>query len=100
MAHSEDTGAAPDTEQLHDAATQAEQGLEQLATGLGQQGAPPETIQALTKMAEIVRTIASGLAKGMKEQAPEPAHTMDSAMAETMRERAAAQQGAAAPPQA
>ncbi len=91
MAHSEDTGGAPDPEELHDAATQAEAALEKLATGLGQVGAPPETVQAFSKMADIVRKTASGLAKGMKESEPEPAHTMDSAMEETMRERAASQ---------
>jgi hypothetical protein len=46
-------------------------------------------------MAELVRKLASGLAKGMKESEPEPSHTMDSAMEATMAERAAAQQQAA-----
>lgn len=90
MAASEDTGGRPDTEELHDAAMQAEAGLEKLATGLGQLGADPQTVQAFSKMAEITRKTATGLAKGLKEQPAEPAHTMDSAMADTMRERAAA----------
>ena len=62
--------------------------LEKLATGLGQLGADPQTVQAFSKMAEITRKTAVGLAKGLKEQPAEPAHTMDSAMADTMRERA------------
>lgn len=96
MAHSEDTGGPPDTEELYDTCHQAQQLLEKASTaitGLGDQ----QTGQALGKMADIVGKISDGLAKGMKEQAPEPAHTMDSAMAETMRERTNAQQAAAPP---
>lgn len=93
MAHSEDTGAAPDTEQLHDHAMEAEKALEQLATGLGQIGAAPEAVKAVSQMAEVVRKIGTGLAKGMKAEPAEPAHTphtMDSAADEMMAERNAA----------
>src|SRR5687767_14384511 len=99
MATSEETGGAPDAEELHDHAVKAEGHIEKLATGLGQVGAPDETVNGLTKVAEILRQIGSGLAKGMKEAPPEEAHTMDSAMEDTMRERAASRQSAGeAPP--
>jgi hypothetical protein len=94
MAHSEDTGAAPDSEELHDCAVAAEQNVEKLSTGLAQAGADEQTVQALSKIADILRKIGSGLAKGMKEAPPEPAHTMDSAMQETMADRARARQEA------
>lgn len=98
MAHSEDTGGAPDTEELYDTCHQAQQLLEKAATGLGQINADPQMVQAVGKMADILGKICDGLAKGLKEQAPEPAHTMDSAMAETMRERSAAREGSAPQP--
>jgi hypothetical protein len=96
MAISEETGGPPDAEELHDHAVTAEEALEKLSTGLAQIGGDDQTVQALSKMAEITRKIASGLAKGMKEAPPEESHTMDSAMQDTMRERAAARQTAGA----
>jgi hypothetical protein len=97
IARSEDTGAPPDAEELHDLATQAESCVEKLATGLGQAGQDPQLVTNLGQMADILRQIGSGLAKGMKESEPEPAHTIDTAMQETMRERAAARSAAEAP---
>ncbi len=90
MAHSQDTGGAPDTEQLYDLCVEAEKKLEQIATGLGQIGAAPEAVEAVSKMADVVRKICAGLAKGMKEEPAEPSHTMASATDEMMAERAAA----------
>ncbi len=90
MAHSEETGGAPDAEELHDYATQAATASSKLATGLAAVGADPQAAQACEKMSEIFTKIGSGLAKGMKEAPPEPAHTMDTAMQATMAERAQA----------
>ena len=81
--------ATPDTEEVHDYAVEASKCLEQRATGLGQLGADPGAVEAVSKMADVTRKIASGLAKGMKEQEAAPAHTMDSAADEMMAERAA-----------
>jgi hypothetical protein len=94
MAHSEETGGPADPEELHDIATQAVTCLSKLSTALAQAGAPDAVVQALDKMGEVVGKISDGLAKGMKEAEPEPAHTMDSAMQATMAERAAAKQNA------
>lgn len=80
----------PDTEQLYNLCVEAEKLLEQLSTGLGQVGAAPEAVHAVSSMADVVRKICSGLAKGMKESPPEPAHTMDSAAEEMMADHAAA----------
>ncbi len=74
-------------EQLHEHASQAEQHLEQLATGLARIDADPQAVEAITKMAGVVRTVASSLAKQGLEgqraegQPPEPQGqpTMDSA---------------------
>jgi hypothetical protein len=98
MAHSEDTGGAPDAEELHDYANEAQQCCSKLSTGLAQAGEDPQTVQAVEKIAEILGKIGAGLAKGMKQAEPEPAHTMDSAMQETLAERAAARQNADAAP--
>lgn len=92
MAHSEDTGGAPDTEELYDKCKQAEKLLEQIATGLGQLGAAPEAVKAFSQMADVVEKVCNGLAKSMKEEPAEPAHTMDSAADEMMAERAAARE--------
>jgi GTP cyclohydrolase I len=81
--------AQPDTEEVHDYAVEAEKSVEQLATGLGQMGADPGMVEACGQMADVLRKIATGLAKGMKEQEAAPAHTMDSAADEMMAERAA-----------
>lgn len=70
---------------LHDVALNAERALEQLATALGQAQAPPPTIQAVTKMADVARSIVSaighstqGTAPPAPEQAPQQ-HTFGSA---------------------
>lgn len=84
----------PDTESAHDCAVRAEKALEQLATDLGQLGAEPQAVEAVSQMADVVRKIGTGLAKGMKEQPAEPAHTMDSAADAMMADR----QAAAGPP--
>lgn len=94
MAHSEDTGGAPDTEQLYDACHQAQALLEKIATGLGQAGAAPEAVKAVSQMADVVGKICNGLAKGMKSEPAEQPHTMDTAADEMMADRRAA----AAPP--
>jgi len=98
MAHSEETGGAPDAEELTDLANTAQECLSKLATGLAQIGAPPEVAQGIEKMVEIVGKISSGLSKGMKDAPPEAPHTIDSAMEATMAERAAARQAADAAP--
>lgn len=85
-----DQTAQPDTEQVHSLATEAEKCLGQLATGLGQIGADPQAVDAITKMADVIRQIASGLAKGMKQQPAAPAHTMDTATTAMMADHAAA----------
>lgn len=79
--------AQPDPESVHDDAVEAEKCLEQLATSLGQLGADPKAVEAIGQMADVVRKIATGLAKTLKEQPAEPAHTMDSAADEMMAER-------------
>jgi hypothetical protein len=94
MAHSEDTGGAPDTEQLYDLCKTTEKGLADIATGLGQIGAAPDAIKSVQQMGTIVGKICDGLAKSMKEEPAEPAHTMDSAADEMMAERRAAAQQA------
>ena len=79
--------AQPDTEEAHDIAVEAEKAVELLATTLGQLGADAAAVEAVGKMADVIRQIASGLAKGMKEQEAAPAHSMDSAADEMMAER-------------
>lgn len=92
MAHSDDTGGAPDTEQLYDLCKQAEKLLERLATGLGQVGAGDDAVKAVSQMADVVERICNGLAKGMKEEPAEPSHTVGSATDAMMAERSAAAQ--------
>lgn len=79
---------ADPTSSLHEVAVQAEKALEALATGLGQVGAPPDTVKAVSKMADVTRQIVSALGKSNAEPTPEPAgpppapeggHTIDSA---------------------
>lgn len=86
----------PDTEKLHAISVAAEKSLEQLATGLGQIGADPQAVKAVSQMADVLRKIATGLAKGMKQE-PVPGqngapHTMDSATEAMMADRRAAAQ--------
>lgn len=52
---------------LHEHAVQAESHLEQLATGLAQAGASPETIKAVSQMAEVTRKIVVALGKGQEQ---------------------------------
>jgi hypothetical protein len=84
-----ETTTPPDVEELYDLCKDAEKLLEKVATGLGQVGAAPEAVEAVSKMADVVGKICNGLAKGMKEAPAEPAHTMDSAADEMMAERRA-----------
>lgn len=72
---------APDTEELYNLCHEAEKILEQIATGLGQVGASSDAVHAFTQMAEVARRTCAGLAKGMKEQPAEPAHTPPHTMA-------------------
>lgn len=51
---------------LHGLAVNAEQNLEQLATGLAQQGADEQTVNAVSQMAAVVRKIVSALGKGQE----------------------------------
>lgn len=90
---------------LHTAAVNAEQNLEQLATGLAQAGADEATVQAVTKMAEVTRQLVKALGAGQEQtgdQAPPAAsseqqpNTMDSATADLhnqMLSRAQSRQG-------
>ena len=96
MAHSEETGGAPDTEQLYDKCKQAEKLLEQIATGLGQVGAGDDAVRTVSQIADVVGRICNGLAKGMKAEPAEPPHTVQSATDAMMADHAAAQQ--AGPP--
>lgn len=77
---------------LHDEALQAEKHLEALATGLGQVGASPATIKAVSQMAEVTRQIVSALGKGQEdtgdeepssEAQPTPHDTIGQAAGET-----------------
>lgn len=61
------------TESLHDHALQAEKHLEALATGLGQAGASPETVKAVSQMADVARELVSALGKGQEAQPDEAA---------------------------
>lgn len=75
-------------QELHATAVQAEKYLEQLATGLGQAGASPETVKAVTQMAEVTRQIVTALGKGQESAPDEPevspsGGSMDQAAAET-----------------
>lgn len=80
------TSPAP-ASNLHEEAVQADKHLEALATGLGQAGASPDTVKAVTQMAEVVRQIVTALGKGQEqgpdEPAPEEHGTIDQATAET-----------------
>lgn len=53
---------------LHEVAVSAEGSLEQLATGLGEAGAPPETVEAVTQMADVMREIVKAL--GAQDEPP------------------------------
>lgn len=67
---------------LHSYAVDASENLERLATGLGQAGAPPETVEAVTKMADVTRQIIKSLGAGQEQtadDAPPARPTMDSA---------------------
>lgn len=73
--------------ELHEIAVTAEGSLEQLATGLGEAGAPPETVQAVTQMADVMREIVKALgaedvppeAEGLPPEAGDPAGTPEPA---------------------
>lgn len=101
------------TGSLHNHAVEAERHLEALATGLAEQGAPPETIKAVTKMADVARQLVKVLGKGQEatgdREPPEPEEappeaagapapgpggrpTLDDAIASTHRDRVAAAQ--------
>lgn len=88
MANSEDTGGPPDTEQLYDLCETAAKSLEKIATGLGQIGADPAAVKAVSQMADVVQKICNGLAKGMKSEPAEQPHTIGSATDDMMADRA------------
>lgn len=82
-----------DAKKLHDLCLGAEKNLEGLATALGQAGADPKAVKAVSQMADVCR----GLLKGMnqlaqQEQPPEPKHTMASAT-DSMQQDLAASRG-------
>lgn len=52
---------------LHDLALEAEKNLEALATGLGQAGADPNTVKAVSKMADVTRQIVKALGAGQEQ---------------------------------
>jgi hypothetical protein len=74
---------------LHEHALAAEKNLEALATGLAEAGASPETIKAVTQMAEVARQLVSALGAGQEQTgddepaAAEEPGTIDQATAET-----------------
>lgn len=53
---------------LHGLAVTAEGALEKLATALGEAGAPPETVQGVTQMAEVLREVVKALGEPMAEE--------------------------------
>lgn len=71
---------------LHTSATQAEAAVEQLATGLAKAGADPAAVENCTKIAALLRNIATALAKGgtpehgAAEAAPETMHSATEGM--------------------
>lgn len=81
-------------DQIHTHAVEAEKHVEQICTLLGQAGADPAAVKACTGMAEVLRRIATGVAKGgtpehgAAQAAPE---TMDTATAGMMADHRAAQ---------
>jgi cobalamin biosynthesis protein CbiD len=79
---------AASTEQLHTHASEAEKHAEQLATGLAEIGAGDDAVKAVTQCAEVLRKVATGLAKGMKDEEPEPQPTMADAADRMMAARA------------
>lgn len=56
---------------LHEYAVRAEENLEKLATGLAEEGASPETVEAVSQMADVTRQIVSALGKGQEETGDE-----------------------------
>lgn len=87
---------------LHEYAVRAEENLEKLATGLAEEGASPQTVEAVSQMADVTRQIVSALGKGQEETGDEepPAEesspkTYDEAAGETQ----AMMQAAAAKPE-
>lgn len=83
------------TDKLHDHAVQAEKHAEALATGLAQVGADEAAVKTVTQCAEILRKIATALAKGgTSDDQPEPEaqqpRTMDEAVDQHFAERNAA----------
>jgi len=77
---------------LHEYATEAYDNLEKLATGLAQEGASPETVQAVEQMAAVTKEIVKALGKGQEstgdEEPPESEEgaqpqSFDQAAAET-----------------
>lgn len=80
---------------LHDVAMTAEKALEQLATGLGQAGADPRAVKAISQCADVTRRVAKALAQPSAQAVqPQPAqpHTIDSATEAMMADRRAATQ--------
>ena len=53
---------------LHGLAVQAEGAVEKLATGLGEAGAPPETVQGITQIAEVLRSVVQALGEPLPEE--------------------------------
>lgn len=78
---------------LHTYATAAEAAVEQLATGLAKAGADPAAVENCTKIAGLLRNIATALAKGGTPEhgAAEaaPPETMHSATEGMMADRSA-----------
>lgn len=72
---------------LHEYALDAEKNLEKLATGLSQEGAPKEMIDAVEQIADALHDVAKALAPPEPEKRP----TMDDATNEMMADRRAAQ---------
>jgi hypothetical protein len=83
---------------LHGLAVAAEKNLEQIATGLGQAGAPPAVIKTVTQMAEACRQLMKGLAGAAQASPPPPAAgqppaTIDSATNDMTAQLRAKRQG-------
>lgn len=58
---------------IHELAVSAEENLSDLTTGLAQEGADPDVIETVRKMASVMRKIVRALGPGAGEPPQEPA---------------------------
>lgn len=86
---------------IHTHAVEAEKNVEQVCTLLGQAGADPTAVDTCTKIADVLRRIAAGVAQGgtpahgAAQATPPVQHTMSTATDAMMAAHHAAAAGAA-----